>query len=260
MKKMKYLFVANWKCNPPSLKEAEHLFKGVINKIKPSKNKEIVICPPFVYLLKLSEILKRKKKSFIKLGAQDCFYYEKGAYTGAISPLMLKDLGCEYVILGHSERREIFKENDEEINKKIILALKLKLKPILCIGEKDFEENEKGFSFKATKILKQQLMISLKGVPKNKVKDIVIAYEPVWAIGTGKNCSPLRVNFINLYIKKFIYNQFKKDIYKNLKILYGGSVNKDNALDYIKKAKTGGLLVGGASLRVDEFTNIVNSL
>jgi len=204
--------------NPFSKKEAEELFKAFDIKTK----NIVILCPPFTYL--------QKGNNYV-LGAQNCFYKNEGAYTGEISPRMIKDLGCKYVIIGHSERREIFKEDNECINLKIKTCLENRLKPILCIGEKLREDRE------------QVLRAQLKGIND---KNIIIAYEPVWAIGTGKACE--------LEDILSSYNLIKK-IAKENKVLYGGSVNSINAKDIINI--TDGVLVGGASINKKEFLKII---
>jgi len=203
---------------------------------------EVVICPPFIYIptFQHSNILT------IKLGAQDCFWEKKGAYTGEISPTMLKDLGCQYVLLGHSERKRLG-ETDEIINKKLKAALSAKLNPIFCLGETEKERDEGEIQ----NILKSQLEKGLNKISKKEIKNIVIAYEPVWAIGTGNPCHPSEAKKVLLFLRKF----FKKNL-----ILYGGSVNSKNATPYIKEAKFQGLLIGGASLNAKEFIKIVKNL
>jgi len=238
---MKPLIVANWKMNPTTLQEAKQLFNSVKKGIKNVKNVEVVICPPFVYL----SSFKFQVSSF-KLGAQDCFFEEKGAYTGEISPTMLKNLGCQYVIIGHSERRKLG-ETDEQIFKKIKTAISTKLKPILCIGERE-EERKKG---KTKIVLKKQLRKSLRDLTTRSLNYLILAYEPVWAIGTGKPCYPPEAKKTLLFLRK---------IFRKNKILYGGSVNSENAASYIKKANFNGLLIGGASLNPEEFIKIVKNV
>ena len=240
---MKPLVVANWKMNPPTLAKANLLFNTIVKKVKHLKNAEVVICPPFIYL---PYFLNSKFPfSNLKIGAQDCFWEEKGAFTGEVSAAMLKDLGCQYVILGHSERRKYFGETDEMINKKIKAAIVAKLKPILCIGETK-EEKEVGKTFE---VLQSQLKKALFFIPNSKF--LIVAYEPVWAIGTGKACGIFRAKKMNLFIRKIV---------KNIPILYGGSVNSENAKDYIEKADFDGLLVGKVSLDAEEFGKIVKSI
>jgi triosephosphate isomerase len=234
---MKPIIVANWKMNPATLTEARQLFNSLAREIKNIKNADIVICPPFSYLAAL-----KSEKNDLHLGAQDCYWEEKGAFTGAISAAMLASLGCRYVILGHSERRRYFNETDEMINKKIAAALNKDLKPILCIGETD-TERKAGQTFD---ILEKQLK---KNLPE--INNVIIAYEPVWAIGTGNCCETEKAKEVQQFLWKFI---------KNTPILYGGSVNSQNSGDYIDKSGFNGLLVGGASLDSSEFMKIINSL
>lgn len=244
---METLIVANWKCHPTTLKEAEDLFNSIKQGIKKIKGVEVVICPPFVYLP-----LMDPGRS-LNLGAQDCFWEKKGPYTSGISPLMLKDLGCRYVILGHSERRKYFKDSDQIVNKKLRGALKQKLNPILCVGETKTQK-EKG---NTQKVIKQQIERGLKKVSEPQIKQVVVGYEPRWAIGSGKPCSPEEVRVVNLLIRKAISKLYDKNISNELKILYGGSVDSKKALSYTEEAEVQGLLVGSASLKPQEFTKIV---
>lgn len=227
---MKSLIIANWKMNMDS-KEVISFFK----KFKTTNKNDIVICPPFTLLNEVRELIKNTS---IKLGAQNMYFEEEGAFTGEISALMLKDIGCEYVILGHSERRLLFDETDSSINKKIKAALKHDLKPILCIGEtlKQRKNNE------TMKIIKDQL--------KNIKEDIVIAYEPIWAIGTGKNATPQQAEEVHKFIRGLLS--------KNTQIIYGGSVKKDNVKDLMQMNNINGALVGGASLDPKSFAKICN--
>ncbi len=220
---MKKIIVANWKMNPAGLRQAQDIFNKIDSGVKVTANADVVICPPFPYLSLF-------KSSSLKFGAQNLFFEEKGAYTGEISPLMLKDLGVEYVILGHSERRKHFKESDDLVNKKMKAALKAGLKPILCVDK--ISQVEKG----------------LKGVSGKK---FMVAYEPLFAIGTGNPCSPEKAEKMRLAVEK--------KTGKGVPVLYGGSVNGKNALYYLKEAGFQGLLVGGASLKPEEFVDIVKS-
>jgi len=218
---MKKIIIGNFKMNPSSKKKALVLFKAFDIKTK----NLVVLCPPFPFL--------QKGENYI-LGAQNCSSNNEGAYTGEVSPKMLKDSGCKYVIIGHSERREFFNESDKEINAKIKICLENKLKPILCVGEKLGEDKKI--------VLKAQLKEGLKGI-KEKV---IIAYEPIWAIGTGKTCKNEDIlNSFN-FIKKIVKDSF---------VLYGGSVNSKNAKEIINI--TDGVLVGGASINKEEFLNII---
>jgi len=236
---MKKLIVANWKCNPVTLQEAKKLFDSIKRGIKNLKNAcpeqdrraEVVICPPFVYLTAL-EISKYQNIAF---GAQDCFWEEKGAYTGEISPAMLKNLGVDYVIIGHSERRKYQKETDEMLNKKLKAGLQTGLKVILCIDNIS------------------RLKKDLSGLAKKELSNLIIAYEPIFAIGTGKPCSIEKAKKMRRAIKKEVFN-------RNIPILYGGSVNSQNAVNYIREGGFQGLLIGGASLNIKEFLGIIKNI
>lgn len=254
---MKPLIIANWKMNPQNEKEAKELFELVKKGVKNVKNVEVVICPPFVYLANVQHLTPN-----IKIGSQNCFWEEKGAFTGEISALMLKSMGVEYVILGHSERRKHFNETDEQINKKIKKVLDLGLKPILCIGE-TFEQREKG---ETEVIIKQQLTACLKGISWSKIeKKLTIAYEPVWAISGGDPYktkelpTPEKIERTYIYVKSLLAKMYNKKVVDDIRIIYGGSVNAQNANDYLKDAGMQGLLVGGASLKAKEFVKIVKS-
>lgn len=227
--------------NPQTYKEAEDLFADILNGVKDLSGVDIVICPPFTWLTDFSH----KNESQISFGAQNVFYEEKGAYTGEVSAQMLKSSKVDYVIIGHSERRKIFGETDEIINKKIKKALEDGLKVIFCIGE-TVEERDTG---KKNEVLERQIKIGLDGV--NDLENVNVAYEPVWAIGTGNNCpveeTKKSVDFIRGFVKP------------ETRILYGGSVRSDNSASYIKEAGSNGLLVGGASLNAEEFVKIIKS-
>ena len=243
----KYLIVANWKCNPTSEKEALKLFNSVKKSVNKIKNTEVVICPPFVYLA-----LKSFSGGGFSLGAQNVFFKERGAFTGTVSPLMLKDLKVKYVILGHSEVREYLGEDNKIINKKTKLVLNVGLIPILCVGEKDGEEK--------SIILEEQVKECLKGVLLKDMKNVIVAYEPVWAIGTGKNCSVDETMSSILLIKSIITKLYNRGVADKVKIIYGGSVNSENSESYIKNVRADGLLVGGASLNSEDFIKIVKSV
>jgi len=236
---MENLIAGNWKMNPVSKKEAEKLFEEIKKGSEGIKNTEVVICPPFIYLDSVKSDLT------LKLGAQSCFYEERGAFTGEISVIMLKDLGVEYVIIGHSERKKYFSETNEIINKKIKMALSAGLKVIFCIGE-TAEERDAG---RKNEILEKQIKEGLAGI--NNFENINIAYEPVWAIGTGNNCLPQETRESVNFIKKLIP--------ENVRVLYGGSVKSENSGSYIKEAGVNGFLVGGASLDAKEFAKIVKN-
>lgn len=256
---MKPLVVANWKMNPQTLAEAKQLFNFLKKEgLKNIKNVDVVICPPFVYLPILGASAFAKGYGAISFGSQDCFWEQKGAYTGEVSPKMLKDLGCQYVILGHSERRIYLGETDEMINKKIKLVLKVKLNPILCIGETEEERNQGG----TQEVLKNQLISALLGISKSIIQNskFSIAYEPIWAIGTGKACEVNEAQTMGLFIRKIVAQLYGSLVSKKVQILYGGSINSKNALSYIKEARMQGLLVGGASLDHQEFIKLVKNI
>ncbi|MBI2208760.1 triose-phosphate isomerase [Candidatus Woesearchaeota archaeon] len=264
----KKLIAANWKMNK-SIPESVSFIDNFKNSIKSTKIKdfrdtenpkdfpvssknEIVICPPFA---SLNEVKKSIKGTKIKLGAQNMHFEEKGAFTGEISAPMLRDAGCEYVILGHSERRAYFDETDGIINKKIKAALKNKLKAILCIGE-TLEQRE---SNETKAVIKFQLENCLRSINNEEIKNIVIAYEPVWAIGTGKNATPEQAEEVHLFIRGLLKKLYNVDISENIRIIYGGSVNEKNAKELLAMKNIDGALVGGASLDPKSFAEICNT-
>lgn len=238
---MKNLIVANWKMNPQTYKEAEDLINNILPVAENLKNSEVTLCLPFTWLTDFSH----KNKSIVSFGAQNMFYEDKGAFTGEISPQMLKSSNVEYVIIGHSERRKYFSETDEIINKKIKKALETGLKIIFCIGE-TAEERDAG---KKNEVLERQLKIGLDGILN--LENINVAYEPVWAIGTGNNCGIDETKESFDFIRKFLP--------ENTRALYGGSIKSENSGAYIKEARANGLLVGGASLNPEEFIKIIKS-
>lgn len=245
----KKLIVGNWKMNPQSQKEADILFKNIGQAVKDIKNTDIVICAPFPFLPTLYK-LKNKK---IALGAQDVFYEQKGAYTGEVSTSMINSVGAKYVIIGHSERRS-FGETNEIINKKLLAIVKSKITPILCIGE-TIRHND-GFYLA---IVKEQLLTCLAGVNKSQIKNIVIAYEPVWALSSTENrhdATPHDFEEIKIYIRKILTDMFSPITASGVRILYGGSANKDNALSFLM-AGADGLLPGKASLDPKNFAKII---
>lgn len=246
---MKKLIIGNWKMNPQSKKEAEVLFKGIDKAIKNIKNTDVVICPPFPFLSTLKQVKSKK----IALGAQNTFYELQGAYTGEISAPMLRDAGVKYVIVGHSERRSLG-ETNEIINKKILAVLKAKLIPVLCIGE-DIRGNDASY----LRVVKDQLTACLAGIPKNQIKNIVIAYEPVWALSSTENrhdAEPHDFEEMKIYIRKLLSDMFSQGIATSVRILYGGSANKDNA-ELFLRAGADGLLPGKASLDPKNFSSII---
>lgn len=245
------LIAGNWKMNN-TIEESLDLAKSLAEFSKNfNKDREILICAPFTALFALKAVLKGSK---IRLGAQNMHYEESGAYTGEISPLMLKDIGVDYVLIGHSERRQYFNENDEFLNKKLKSALKHGIKPILCVGE-TLEQREANIE---KETVKAQIVKGLDDIDSDCFKNIVIAYEPVWAIGTGKTASSDQANEIISYIRDVIKELYDEKISENVIIQYGGSVKGSNAAEIMAKPDIDGALVGGASLKAEEFINIIN--
>ncbi|TSC53481.1 MAG: triosephosphate isomerase (TIM) [Parcubacteria group bacterium LiPW_39] len=242
----KPLIVANWKMNPKTAKEALALFEAVKKGIGGSKNLRVVICPPFCWLPKLKPI------AALRLGGQNCHWEVSGSFTGEISAAMLADSGAQYVILGHSERRQYLGETDEIINLKIKAALKASLKPILCVGEKEGEE--------MGSVVERQLTGALAGLGVNQTREVIIAYEPVWAIGTGRACLSDDALSAALFIRRLITKLYSRFLADKISLLYGGSVNVQNAANYITQAGMNGLLVGGASLEAEEFVKIIKNV
>jgi len=240
------MIAGNWKMNT-TVSEAVELVNQMRHQLDEIDNVDKVICPPFISLAAVKELIK---ESSIKLGAQNMHFQEKGAYTGEISPLMLADL-CEFVIIGHSERRQYFSETGEIVNKKVKAAMSAGLKPILCIGER-LEENEAGGT---EEVVTEQLGSSLAGI--DKPGSLVIAYEPIWAIGTGKAATGEQANETIGLIRRHIAKLCGKEIAQDMRILYGGSVTADNATEFMQQPEIDGALVGGASLKASQFLSIV---
>lgn len=245
----KTIIAANWKMNF-NINDARKFILGIREFVEDDKC-EVIICAPYVYLQAVKECAKGTS---IKIGAQNMYYEDKGAYTGEISPLMLKDLEVEYLIVGHSERRAFFNESDTIINKKLKTALKYNIKPILCIGE-SLEDREIS---NTNSFLEQQLRKDLKNVSSKEVQNIVIAYEPIWAIGTGKTATSAMANETIGFVRNVIEKMYGKEVSENISIVYGGSVKADTIKEQMEKEHINGALVGGASLIMDEFLNIVN--
>jgi len=239
------MIAGNWKMNT-TLGEAIALVNKMRQELDRIDNVDKVICPPFISLAAVGELIKG---SSVELGAQNIYFEEKGAYTGEVSPLMLADL-CEFVIIGHSERRQYFNETGEIVNKKIRAALKVGLKPILCVGEK-LEENEAG---RAEEIVSGQVKASLDGI--NYPDGLIIAYEPIWAIGTGRAATGKQANETIGLIRHNIAELYGERDAGDVRILYGGSVAPANAAEFISQPEIDGALVGGASLKAGQFLSI----
>ena len=249
----KKLIVANWKMNKGLIESAK--FADEIKSFL-EKNKNIscgvVICPPYIAL---DTVYKHTNGSDIKLGGQNCHYETNGAFTGEVSCSMLKSCGCKYVIVGHSERRQLFNETNEIVNKKVLKALDEGLKPILCVGETLVEHED----HITEAVIGEQIEKCLQHVSEEGVQKMVIAYEPIWAIGTGKTATPHQAESVHNFIRKKIKKLYTEEISQEIKILYGGSVTPQNAKELFAPATINGALVGGASLDEKKFIEIINS-
>lgn len=243
-----WMIAGNWKMHN-TVKEGVALASAIKQGSEGVKSGTVVIAPVFTALASVSETIRG---SHVKLAAQNVFYEEKGAYTGEVAAAMLLDVGCEYVIIGHSERRKYFHETDESVNAKAKKALASGLKPIVCVGETE-EEREKGVT---EFVVGSQVRKGLYGI--ESLKNLVIAYEPVWAIGTGKNATPQQAQEVHAFIRNLLRTTYK-DESAALLILYGGSVTKDNIGDLISMEDIDGALVGGASLKSDSFLGIIKN-
>ena len=241
------LIAGNWKMNT-NLSEATNLMRAMLGELDGMANVEKVVCPPFISLPAVRELIKGTS---IELGAQNMYCEDKGAYTGEISPLMLVDL-CDFVIIGHSERRQHFTETDESVNKKVKKALDVGLRPILCVGE-SLEDNEAGRTEKA---ITGQVQAALAGV--SSTSQLAIAYEPIWAIGTGRAATGKQANDTISLIRSTVVSLWDNDTAQAIRILYGGSVTGSNIAEFIAEPEIDGALVGGASLKANEFVSIVN--
>jgi triosephosphate isomerase len=240
------IIAGNWKMNT-TVEQAIELVQQMRGRLEEIEGVEKVLCPPFVSLTAVSELIAG---SSIKLGAQNLYFEEKGAYTGEVSPPMLAGL-CEYVILGHSERRQYFGETDEIVNRKVKAALKVGLKPILCVGER-LEENEAG---KTEEVVTRQVKGALTGI--DSPQGLVIAYEPIWAIGTGKAATGEQADTTIRLIRHTASQLYSQQFAQDLRIQYGGSVTSANIAEFVAQPEIDGALVGGASLKAVEFLRIV---
>ncbi len=247
-KKNKYYIVGNWKMNT-DIVEAENLIEEISIGVE-NTEQEVVVCPPHVFLEQCYLVQSEMKDNKLKIGAQDISWEEKGSITGDISMPMIKNW-VEYVIVGHSERRHYFVETGNVINKKLKLALKYKKAPILCVGEKKFTSSQDVTE------LGRELLDSIDGLTKDELKKVIVAYEPVWAIGTGNAADPGYVNRVIAGLRAWIKDEYDFALAEKIKILYGGSVNTKNAKDYLQMEHVDGLLIGGASLKTKSFVKIV---
>jgi len=242
------LIVANWKMHM-TLDQASALTEGVVQGCRDVQNADSVLAPPFTALAK---VRKEVRESSIRLGAQNSYWEEKGAFTGEVSPVMLKDAGCDYVIVAHSERRQLFGETDKSANRKVLAALTHDLIPILCVGETD-AERDRGVTYV---VVDRQVKEALKDVAETQLEKIVVAYEPIWAIGTGRTATPAEAEEVHQSIRGQLAKLFSADAADTVRILYGGSVKPDNVVDLMAEADIDGALVGGASLKADSFNRI----
>ena len=255
MKNKKLYLIGNWKMNPETQEEAKKLASDISRGVKKlrARNVVVVICPPFPYLSIINYQL-----SIIKLGAQDVFFEDSGAYTGEISPSMLRDVGVKYVIVGHSERRRFLNETNETINKKLKAVLKNKMTPILAIGEKEKEGQG------SIQEIKDQLSFALDGLKTSEVKKIIFVYEPVWAISGGdknhKAAEPNDVLGMKIFIKKILTDLYNKRLAENVPIIYGGSSNASNVKEFVYDGEMDGALPGSASLDAEEFIKMAQVL
>lgn len=251
MGNLRPLIAGNWKmfktCN-----EAVETAKKLVLFSADVTEVDVMIAPPFTSLAPVSEILKH---SDISLGAQDIFWESEGAYTGEISPPMLLSAGCKHVIIGHSERRQYFNETDQTVNKKISAAVHHHLSPIFCVGETERQrESKETFS-----VLDKQIQNGLRGISSDDMKEVIVAYEPVWAIGTGKTATSEQVQEIHQFIRSLLERSFGSVLAKSIRILYGGSVKPTNVKELMSMKDVNGALVGGASLNPETFSDIIHN-
>jgi len=247
----KPVMAGNWKMNK-TVAESVDLVKKLSASLAGVSDRDIVVCPPFTSLAIVSEVLKGTS---ISLGAQNMNDHTDGAYTGEVAPGMLTDVGCQYVILGHSERRQYYGETDELVHKKLQLALDKKLIPIVCVGEL-LKEREEGRTFQ---VIEKQIKGGVSGLSPAQATGVIIAYEPVWAIGTGKTATPAQAQEVHFFIRGLMARIYGDAIANSVRILYGGSVKGDNAKELMAQKDVDGLLVGGASLKADEFVRIIQA-
>jgi triosephosphate isomerase (TIM) len=246
----RWMMAGNWKMHN-TVAESTELARSIVDGSKGVSDGDIVIAPVFTALAKVYDVVKGSQ---VALAAQDVFSEERGAYTGEIAPGMLKDAGCRYVIIGHSERRKYFHETDETVNAKVKKSLTTGLKPILCVGETE-EEREKGVT---DFVIGLQVTKGLNGV--DTLDDVTVAYEPVWAIGTGKTATPDQAEAVHRFIRGILRDKYGNDGAENTRILYGGSVTPDNVGQLMKENDVDGALIGGASLKSESFLSIIRAV
>jgi triosephosphate isomerase len=247
----KKLVVGNWKMYT-TRDSAVKLARDVAAHVTPDRRTQVILCPPFPYLAALHDAIEGTP---VLLGAQNCYHATEGAFTGEVSPKMLLDVGCKYVILGHSERRRVLGESSQYINRKVLCAVEAGLKVIVCAGETKEERN----AGQAQAVVEEQLRESLKGFDRSRLDDLVLAYEPVWAIGTGVNASPQQAQDMHVTVRRKVADVIGEEKSQELLILYGGSVKPENAVALMGQPDVDGVLVGGASLKADQFLAIYNA-
>jgi triosephosphate isomerase len=248
----RYIVAGNWKMNK-DIPESVAFIEDLLAKLPNLKQTLVIICPPFTSLITASEKLN---STDVGLGAQNMHFQSAGAFTGEISAAMLKSANCTYVILGHSERRHVFNESDELIHQKLNTALASELTPILCIGE-TLAERQAGNTLE---VLRKQYSAAFKDMPVDQFQNCIIAYEPVWAIGTGVNATPQQASEAHREVRCLIADQYDQELARTIKILYGGSVKPGNARELIEAGDIDGFLVGGASLIAEQFVAIIRSV
>jgi len=247
--KRKKIIAANWKMYK-TVQESRAFIDAFLPLVNKHDRDEIVICPPFV---NIAAVLEQTRGSHIKVGAQNVYWEKEGAFTGEVSPGMRAGAGCEFVIIGHSERRQYFGETDDTVNRRLKVALEAGLAPIVCVGEVK-EEREAGIT---EDVLRRQCTRAFAGISTRKAAKLAVAYEPVWAIGTGLTATPEMAVEAHVLIRQEAANVFGDDFAKQLRILYGGSVKPENAHSLLSEAEIDGALVGGASLKAESFSKIV---
>jgi triosephosphate isomerase (TIM) len=244
------LVIANWKMNPVTLSEAKSIAKATVAIAKKNAQATVVVAPPHLYI---TEVKKIAGKSALLVGAQNCHIDVKGAYTGEHAAMQLRDAGVAFVIIGHSERRKQG-ETNELIAKKVLAATVAKLHPVVCVGEESRDAQGNFLS-----LIETQVTTALAQLPKSRLKDVIIAYEPIWAIGTGATATVADVEEMQMFIKKVLTKQFDRNIARGVRIVYGGSVNAENAKELFAGGGVDGFLVGGASLKPVDFAKIVSA-
>ena len=233
-----------------NISESIELANGLMRNLHDIDSLDIVLCPVFTALYSVCEVIA---DSNIRLGAQDVYWQEQGAFTGEVSTIMLKDTGCQFVIIGHSERRQHFFETNETVNKKLKAVLRAGLNPIVCVGETLTQREEN----KTLEVIEEQVQQCLKDISSQQAERLVIAYEPVWAIGTGRNATAAQAEEVQKYIRNLLVKLYNNTIAEAIRIQYGGSVKPENIEELIKQPDIDGALVGGASLKIDSFSQIV---